>query len=74
MVVEDVDEQVEDDLVINRDKTMPERNRERTTLSITDADKIKVDVYVPDDKTNHQLKDTVTVVNGTAEVNKLSKA
>ncbi|KAH3831324.1 hypothetical protein DPMN_104587 [Dreissena polymorpha] len=74
MVVEEVDEQVEADLAINRAKTMPERNREKTTLSITDAGKIKVDVYVPDDKTNLQLKDTVTVVNGTAEVKKLPKA
>lgn len=64
---------IEEDLTIEappiqRSKTMPER--EKTSLSLQDAQAIKIDVYIPDDKTKLQLKDTVTVVNGEPKLEK----
>jgi hypothetical protein len=51
---------------IERAKTMPER--EKTTLSLQDAEQVKVAVYIPTDKTNLQLKDTI--INGPPKLEK----
>ena len=45
---------------VERSKTLPLR-REETTVTLQDG-KIAVDVYVPDEKTKLQLKDTVRTV------------
>ncbi|XP_052795309.1 ribosome-binding protein 1-like [Mya arenaria] len=60
MIVEDVED---GPAPLDRAKTMPERHRERTEMSLMDAERVKVDVYIPDDNTVLNLKDTVTVVN-----------
>lgn len=60
--------------VLERTKSMPERQREKTALSLRDAEKVKVDVYVPDDKTNIKLQDTVTVVKSKTGKPTLEKA
>lgn len=71
---------IEEDLtevppVVERAKTMPEKQREKTTLSIQDAEKVKVDVYVPDEKNSLPLKDTITVIKGSKHASpKLEKA
>lgn len=60
--VELVVEQNKDDEgkpVLSRAKTMPDR--EKTALSAADADKIQVNVYIPDENTVLPLKDTVTL-------------
>ncbi|XP_053399395.1 ABC transporter F family member 4-like [Mercenaria mercenaria] len=51
---------------LDRAKTMPER--EKTALNLQDAEKVKVAVYIPTDKTNLQLKDTV--INGQPKLEK----
>ncbi|KAL4230222.1 hypothetical protein ACF0H5_010607 [Mactra antiquata] len=56
MVVENITDETP---TVERSKTMPER--QKTTLSLRDAEKVKVDVYVPDAKANIQLKDTVII-------------
>ena len=60
VVVEDL----EAEPPMTRSKTMPERKPDKTELSMKDAEKVKVDVYIPDDKTKLPLKDTITVMNG----------
>lgn len=58
VVVEDITDEMP---FVERSKTMPEKQRDKTSLSMKDAEKVKVDVYIPDDKANLQLKDTVIV-------------
>ena len=58
---------------LDRANTMPERVQGKTVLSLTDAEKVKVDVYLPNEQTQLQLKDTVTVIkdkNGETQMEK----